>query len=169
MEKYIVRRPIKDREKKIVGYEILYHGETAYGPDDDGKAPSEYAVADTVYNFLTQNVEKSLKGSLNFMTFTTTLLLKKAPRLFEKECLVIQIDDSVIIHPLAMHFVQQYKKEGYRIAVNDFQFAPRYLSLMDDIDYIKVNFATLTDMTLHNVIEIAHSMEIGRASCRESV
>ena len=25
--KYIVRRPIKDREKKIIGYEIVYHGE----------------------------------------------------------------------------------------------------------------------------------------------
>lgn len=159
MEKYIVRRPIKDREKKIVGYEILYHGENAaYGAVEDGNGPSEFAVADTVYSFLTQNVEKSLKGSLNFMTFTTTLLMKKAPRLFEKESLVIQIDDSVLIHPLAMHFVQQYKKDGYRIAVNEFQFAPRYLSLIDDIDYIKLNIASMTDLTLHNIIEIAHSM-----------
>ncbi len=157
--KYIVRRPIKDPEKKIIGYEILYHGEnTAYGSDDAGQNANDFAVADTVYNFLTQNVEKSLKGSLNFMTFTTTLLMKKAPRLFEKESLVIQIDDSVIIHPLAMHLVQQYKKEGYRIAVNEFQFAPRYLSLIGEINYIKLNFASASDMTLHNVIEIAHSM-----------
>jgi len=92
------------------------------------------------------------------MTFTTTLLMKKAPRLFEKESLVIQIDDSVIIHPLAMHLVQQYKKEGYRIAVNEFQFAPRYLSLIGEIDFIKLNFSTASDLTLHNVVEIAHSM-----------
>lgn len=157
--KYIVRRPIKDPEKKIIGYEILYHGEnTAYGSDESGQNANDFAVADTVYNFLTQNVEKSLKGSLNFMTFTTTLLMKKAPRLFEKESLVIQIDDSVIIHPLAMHLVQQYKKEGYRIAVNEFQFAPRYLSLIGEIDFIKLNFSTASDLTLHNVVEIAHSM-----------
>lgn len=36
---------------------------------------------------------------------------------------MIQIDDSVIIHPLAMHMVQQYAKEGYQVAVNEFQFA----------------------------------------------
>ena len=157
--KYIVRRPIKDPEKKIIGYEILYHGEnTAYGADDAAQNANDFAVADTVYNFLTQNVEKSLKGSLNFMTFTTTLLMKKAPRLFEKESLVIQIDDSVIIHPLAMHFVQVYKKEGYRVAVNEFQFAPRYLSLIGEIDFIKLNFSNSSDLTLHNVIEIAHSM-----------
>ncbi len=157
--KYIVRRPIKNPEKKIIGHEILYHGENAaYGSDDGGQNSNDFAVADTVYNFLTQNVEKSLKGSLNFMTFTTTLLMKKAPRLFEKESLVIQIDDSVIIHPLAMHLVQQYKQEGYRIAVNEFQFAPRYLSLIGEIDFIKLNFSTTSDLTLHNVIEIAHSM-----------
>ncbi len=157
--KYIVRRPIKDREKKIIGYEIVYHGENmAYGSEEPGQNANDFAVADTVYSFLTQNAEKSLKGSLNFMTFNTTLLMKKAPRLFEKESLVIQIDDSVIIHPLAMHFVQQYKKEGYRIAVNEFQFAPRYLSLIGEIDYIKVNVASMPEMTLHNVVEIAHSM-----------
>ena len=45
------------------------------------------------------NTDKLLRGSLNFMTFTTTLLMKKTPHLFDKGELVIQIDDSVIIHP----------------------------------------------------------------------
>ena len=45
--KYIVRRPIKDPEKKIIGYEILYHGEnTAYGSDESGQNANDFAVAD---------------------------------------------------------------------------------------------------------------------------
>jgi EAL and modified HD-GYP domain-containing signal transduction protein len=153
--KYIVRQPIKDRDNNIMGYEILYHGENqAYG-DDSG---SEFAAADTIYNFLLQNTSKVLRGSLNFMTFTPTLLVKKTPRLFDRSELVMQIDDSVIIHPLAMHLVRQYVKEGYKVAVNEFQFAPRYLALLDDIHYIKLNFQELADNTLHNIIEIAHSM-----------
>lgn len=154
--KYIVRQPIKNRDNKIIGYEILYHGESAgYG---DPSSTNEFAAADTIYNFLLQNTSKALKGSLNFMTFTPTLLMKKTPRLFDKEELVIQIDDNVIIHPLAMHLVQQYSKAGYKVAVNEFQFAPRYLTLMDDIDYIKINFQTLADHAIYNIIEIAHSM-----------
>lgn len=157
--KYIVRQPIKNADKQIIGYEILYHGENqAYDNSEAASNASDFAAADTIYNFLTQNTEKSLKGVLNFMTFTTTLLVKKAPRLFEKTELVIQIDDSVIIHPLSMHLVQQYAKEGYKIAVNDFQFSPRYLSLIGDIDYIKLNFKTMSAVTLHNVVQIAHSM-----------
>jgi len=159
--KYIVRLPIKDAASQIVGYEILYHGENeAYGGDAAGSGgrPNEFAVADTIYNFLTQNTDKVLKGSLNFMTFTTTLLMKRVPSLFEKSDLVIQIDDSVLIHPLAMRFVRQFAKEGYQIAINDFQFAPRYLSLLDDIDYVKLNVQDMSDVTMHNVVEVAHSM-----------
>ena len=162
--KYIVRCPIKDTASRVIGYEILYHGEnTLYGGDEEANQKArntkvnEFAVADTIYSFLTQNTER-VKGSLNFMTFTTTLLMKKVPHLFNKEDLVIQIDDSVIIHPLAMHFVQMFKREGYRVAVNDFQFAPRYVSLIDQIDYIKLNFATLSETSIHNLIEIANGM-----------
>ncbi len=157
--KYIVRRPVKDAASQVIGYEILYYGDNqAYGSDDPSGRANEFAAADTIYNFLTQNTGKSLKGSLNFMTFTTTLLMKKVPHLFEKSDLVIQVDDSVIIHPLAMHFVQQFAQEGYQIAINDFQFAPRYLALLDDIDYIKLNFQSMSDTSLKNIIEIAHSM-----------
>ena len=157
--KYIVRQQIKDAKSNIVGYEILYHGENeAFGDLSEGNVSSEFAAADTIYNFLTQNTPKVLKGSLTFMTFTTMLLMKKTPRLFDKSELVIQIDDSVIIHPLSMHFVQQYASEGYKIAVNEFQFSPRYLALMDSIDYIKVNVKNTNDVNIKNIIEIAHSM-----------
>ena len=155
--KYIVRQPIKDAGGTIIGYEILYYGENQAFSGE--KSPtSEFAAADTVYNFLTQNSGKVFKGTLNFMTFTTMLLMKKTPRLFDKNELVIQIDDSVIIHPLSMHFVQQYANEGYKIAVNEFQFTSRYLALMDSIDYIKINAKTTADTTMRNIIEIAHSM-----------
>lgn len=157
--KYIVRQPIKDAGNKIVGYEIQYHGENQAFSGGDPATANDFAAADTIYNFLTQNTDKLLRGSLNFMTFTTTLLMKKTPRLFDKSELVIQIDDSVIIHPLAMRMVQQYAKEGYQIAVNEFQFAPRYLGILDGIDYIKLNFQSTSELTLKNIIEIAHSMK----------
>ena len=156
--KYIVRLPIKDRDNHIIGYEIQYYGENSAFGGGDSAAANDFAAADTIYNFLTLNTDKLLRGTLNFMTFTTTLLMKKSPRLFDKNELVIQIDDSVIIHPLAMHMIQQCAKEGYKIAVNEFQFAPRYLAMLDSIDYIKLNFQTMQELTLKNIIEIAHSM-----------
>ena len=156
--KFIVRQPIKDAAGAILGYEILYHGENQAFSGEGGTSANEYAAADTVYNFLTQNTTKALKGTLNFMTFTTMLLMKKTPKLFDCSELVIQIDDSVIIHPLSMHFVQQFAKDGYKIAVNEFTFSPRYLSLLDSIDYIKINSKNNNEKTIRDIIEIAHSM-----------
>ena len=158
--KYIVRQPIKDADGNIIGNEILYHGANQAFSSDSSTSSAEFAAANTIYNFLTDSSPKVLKGTLNFMTFTTMLLMKKTPRLFDKSDLVIQIDDAVIIHPLSMHLVQQFAREGYRIAVNEFHFTPRYLSLLDDIHFIKINAKTATDVTIRNTIEIAHSMNI---------
>ena len=158
--KYIVRQPIKDAAGNIIGNEILYHGANQAFSSDSSTSSAEFAAANTIYSFLTQNSPKVLKGTLNFMTFTTMLLMKKTPRLFDKSDLVIQIDDAVIIHPLSMHLVQQFAKEGYRIAVNEFQFTPRYLALLDGIHFIKINAKTSSDITIRNTVEIAHSMNI---------
>ena len=154
--KYIVRQPIKNCDNQNIAYEILYYGENE--TFQERTQANEFAAADAIYNFLTINTDKLLKGSLHFMTFTTTLLMKKTPHLFDKDELVIQIDDNVIIHPLAMHMVQQYVRDGYKIAVNEFQFVPRYLAVLDTIDYIKLNFQNTSETALKNILEIAHSM-----------
>jgi len=156
--KYIVRQPIRDLKGKTLAYEIRYAGEdNAYEGEGYG---SEFAAADTIYNFLTQNMDRSLKGALNFMTFTTTLLMQQTPKLFNRNDLVIQVDDSVIIHPLSMRFVERFSKEGYRVAVNEFQFSPRYISLLDRFDYIKINFKTTSDSSIRNIVDMARRMNI---------
>ena len=153
--KYIVRCPIKNRESQVIGHEILYYGEdTLYGSE---QRRGEGAAVDTIFNFLTNNSGR-MRGSLNFMTFTPTLLMKRVPELFDPKDLVIQLDDSAVVHPRALYFVQTYREQGYRIAVNDFQFMPRYLSLIDQIDYIRLNFETLDDDAIEDLMGIASGL-----------
>jgi len=155
--RYIVRQPIKDLQGKVLGYEIRYDGEdNAY--DNGDNSSLDQAAAGAVYSFLTQNSDRTFKGVLNFMTFTVSLLMKQTPKLFNTEDLVIQVDDNVIIHPLAMHFVERYSREGYKVAVNEFQFSPRYISILDRFDYIMINFHTTKDSSIHAIVELAHSM-----------
>ena len=75
--KYIVRQPIKDADNRIIGYEIQYYGENQAFGGEGAERANEFAAADTIYNFLTLNTDKLLRGTLNFMTFTTTLLMKR--------------------------------------------------------------------------------------------
>ncbi len=156
MRKYIVRQPMKNANNNIVGYEIQYNGEhNGFG---ENYSEEEYAAATTIYNLLMSSNEKILRGSLNFMTFTTNLLLKNTPRLFAKEDLVIQIDDSVIIHPVALQIVKKYSDEGYKVAVNEFQFMPRYISIIDYIDYIKLDITKMSDESIEHIVKITGNM-----------
>lgn len=135
MNGFVVRQAIKDRDDNITGYEILFQndGETLYNSSNDAMA------ADTIANFLLQNNEKIFTGRLIFMTFTPSLLFRNTPKIFEPDSLVIQIEDNILVHPLANILIQKYKKAGYRFAINDFQFAPRYFSMMEYVDYFKVD------------------------------
>lgn len=153
--KYIVRQAIKDVDSHVLGYEIMYSdGNEAYS----GDGGNEVTAAEAIYDFLMQNSEKALKDSCTFMTFTSSLLARRTPHLFKSKNLVIQIDDSVIIHPFAMHLVRQYAQEGYQIAVNDFQFMPRYLALMEYLSYIKINMKSMTASAADNIMRVAQSM-----------
>ena len=152
--RFIVRQAIKDADNRILGYEIKYSGSEAY----DRENGNDISAAETIYNVLMQNSEKALRDSCSFMTFTSSLLAKRTPHLFKSKDLVIQIDDSVIIHPFAMHLVQQYVKEGYEIAANDFQFMPRYLALMEYLAYIKIDLSHMSQASAENIMRVAHSM-----------
>ncbi len=165
--KYIVRIPIKDAQSKIVGYDVQYHGEnSAFGSGTTGaSSPEDFVAADTIYGFLTQNQDKHFSGTLNFMTFTSALLIKKTPLLFDVSDLVIQINDSVLIHPLAMHMVRQYSKSGYKIAVNEFEFTQRYMAFINDIDYICLDAKSTSAQTIDHILETANSMNKKCIAC----
>ena len=153
--KYIVRQPIKDLKGSILGYEIRYTGENYGYNEENGQ---DFLAAETIYNFLTQAGDKTLKGGLNFMTFTTNLLMKNTPKLFAPEDLVIEVSESAIIHPLAMRFLERYHQEGYMIAVKDFQFAPRYISNLRHFDYVMVDLHHAEDSSVKRLTEMVHSM-----------
>lgn len=149
MSKYVVRQPIKDADRNIFGYEILFQVK------DEGLYNNDYAVADSISNFLMQNNDKILNDRITFITFTPNLLFRNTPKIFQQKKLVIQIEDNVVVHPLAENLIQRYKKEGYELAVNDFQFASRYFSIMEYIDYIKINFKEAGGASVANLVKMA--------------
>jgi len=153
--KYIVRQPIKDLQGATLGYEIRYAGEnTGYG----GENGQDFMAAETIYNFFTQSSDNSVQARLNFMTFTTNLLMKNTPKLFAPESLVIEVGESVIIHPLAMRFLERYHQEGYAIAVKDFQFAPWYISNLRQFDYIMVDLPHEEEESIRRLVGMVHDM-----------
>lgn len=161
MDKYVVRQPIKDMDQNLFGYEILFQmdSDSSFGQTDDRIA------ADTIANFLLQNSDKIFEDKIAFLTFTPNLLFKNIPRIFKNNGLVIQIDDNVIIHPVAIPLIHRYRDQGYKVAVNDFQFAPRYFGIMDIIDYIRLNLNNYNQVTIANIVNMSRSFNKKCIAC----
>ena len=143
MKHFVVKRAIKAAEADtILGYELLFEqgGESLYGSQEN-------TAADTIAGFLMNNSGKIFKDKQIFLTFTPTLLLRNTPKIFQKDKVIIQIGDNLIIHPLAM-------------PINDFQFSPKYFSMLDYADYVRLRMkAELTakeQSSIENVINMAH-------------
>lgn len=152
MDSYIVRQALMDSSQKTMGYEILYADSSfADNQMDDSSA------ANAIENFLSSiNSEKFLSGKTAFLTFTQSLLEKNIPKMFETSKLVIQIEDALITNPMSHNYITKLKQSGYKIAVIDFEFAPRFFGILDIVDYIKVNFAR-EDPSLENLVKIGMS------------
>lgn len=149
MDKYVAMQTIKDAEEgKIIGQEVLvqFEREGLYNSE-------ELAAADAITNFLVQNTEKIFTGRKVFITFTPSLIFRNTPRLFDKEALVIQLEDNVIIHPLALVSVRRFYEEGYAMAINDFQFSPKYFTYLEYVEYVKVNVQGKTEPSQRTSLE----------------
>jgi EAL and modified HD-GYP domain-containing signal transduction protein len=152
MDRYVTRQPIKAlKEDRIIGYEVLFQ------KDYDALYNStDVAAADTIAGFLMQNTERIFQDKLTFVTFTPSLLFRNMPKIFDKEKLIIQIEDHVMIHPLSPAIIKRYRTEGYIFAINDFQFSPKYFTMLDYVTYIKVDISNKHEgrerVSLNNLI-----------------
>ncbi len=160
MDKYVVRQIIKEQKNgEIIGAELMIQGdeESLYNSSSDSVA------ANTMVAFLTENSNRIFDDKVTFMTFTPALLFRNTPKMFDKEKVIIQIEDSIIIHPLAAILIGKYREEGYRFAINDFQFTPKYFSMLEHVDYIKVNvsgdLSETKKRSLANIVEMSHGFK----------
>lgn len=160
MENCVVRQAIKNQKNDaVIGYELMIQEDkdSLYNPNSDSVA------ANAMVAFLSENSDRIFKDRKTFMTFTPTLLFRNTPKIFDKDKIVIQIEDNIVIHSLASILISKYKEEGYHFAINDFQFTPKYFSMLEYVDYIKVDIsnkmADTQRRSVANVVEMAHGFQ----------
>ncbi len=156
MDRCVVRKPIKEaRTNNIMGYEIMFQSGSG-----DLYDRSDYSAADAVISFLTQNSDKIFGEKPTFLSFTPSLLFRNLPKLIDKEKLVIQIEDNLIVHPLAFPIIKKYKTEGYRFAIHDFQFSPKYMEMLEYMDYVRIELGgkLASRTSLENIVKVAKGL-----------
>jgi EAL and modified HD-GYP domain-containing signal transduction protein len=136
---FIARQPIFDAEQRVFGYELLYRNSSFKNSYDstDGTAATLAVIRDAVLILGTQLTGRNKA----FINFNPELLKKKVAFTMRPETTVIEIGGSVVADSAALQLCRELRREGYTIALDDFDtISKRAPALIDVADIIKVDF-----------------------------
>ncbi len=151
---YMVRQSIMDKDQKVLGYEMRYYDEAA------GTTDNENTAANAVSNILTQIGDQNITDDKPvFLNFTWNLLQRRVPEMFNTDSLIMIVEDSILIDRHSNETMLEYKKKGYKVAIADFLFLPRYFGVLDSIDYIRLNFKYNDTSSYENIIKLAKAFD----------
>lgn len=134
---FIGRQPIFDRKKRVYAYELLFRANT-----DHNQAvilEPDAATAQVMMNLFgdlgLQNVVGDHKA---FINFTEAMLLSENKPFFPRNQVVIEVLEDIKVSPKLIESLKALRKQGYRIALDDYIFNPDLAVLEQYADLIKV-------------------------------
>ncbi len=151
MDAYVARQPILDRRKRIYAYELLFHdGVGSYMPEIDGDMATGKVLANSVINI---GMDEICGGKKSFINFTGNLLLKRVPMLMPKETVVVEILEDVEPNVELVQACREMSEKGVSLALDDFVFTPKFLPLIELVDFIKFDFRLSTIEEIRSYIK----------------
>lgn len=155
MSIFLVCQPIFDIQTETVdGYALLYR--------EKADAVNEVSSNETVARAISQLFSgsegtKMMQGKPAYITFTEALLNENIASLFNKDKLIIRIDDEVAIQSSLMQKITSLRNKGYKFALNNFAFNQRSLNLLNLVDMVVIDVKNITDQELSSIYEVCHS------------
>jgi EAL and modified HD-GYP domain-containing signal transduction protein len=150
MDFFAARQPILDRDKTLVGYELLFRDSVDNEfPDIDGDEATSRLIEGSQFNF---GLEDLTGNKPAFINFTLQTLLKGYPTLLSKDHVVVEILETVQPGKRLLAIVKDLKEKGYTVALDDYIHQPVWKHFYPFIDIIKIDFLTTDVNTIESVI-----------------
>ena len=147
MDVFIARQPIFDRKKRLFAYEILYRSsmENAFPAQMDSNEATHAVLAHVLLNVGLDAITGNRRALINF---TEHHLLTKTPLQLPRERCIIEILESVQPTSEILEACQSLSKDGYVLALDDFDFNVALKPLLPFVRIIKVDFQAVDRATL---------------------
>lgn len=138
MDVYVARQPIFKTNKRVYAYELLFRDSlTNIFPDIDGDSATSKVLFDS---FLTIGIEKITGRKKAFINFTEDMLIEKAPLMFSKDKIVVEILEDVKPGLEVLNACRDITRDGYMVAMDDFDYRPELEPLISISNLIKIDF-----------------------------
>lgn len=158
MYSYLARQPILNLQQETVAFELLFRdGKSNSFPDI---APDKATSKIIVDNQLTMGI-KEVTGNLpGFINFHAEALIHHFPSFLDPKDIVVEILEDVIISKDLLHACKQLKTKGYTLALDDYNFDPKWDVFFPFIDIIKVDVDEVNIEDIQRYLPRFKAMEI---------
>ena len=135
MDVFVARQPIFRKNKKVMGYELLFReGMSNYFPNIDGNLATSKVLTNTFFSIGIDPVAGAGKA---FVNFTQDLLLHRIPLMFPRERIAVEILEDVKPEKELIAACREIRQKGYQIALDDYLYRPELEPLVDLATMIK--------------------------------
>ena len=150
MDIFVARQPVFSGKKKVFGYELLFRNslENMF-PNIDGNKATSTVLSNTFFSF---GLHEILAGKPGLINFTRELLIQRTPLLFPKEHIIIEVLENIEPDPQVIESLQAFKQQGFRIALDDFVYDPKFNPMISLCSMIKFDLMATPLETLKPII-----------------
>ncbi|MGD8709945.1 MAG: HDOD domain-containing protein [Ectothiorhodospiraceae bacterium] len=140
---YVGRQPIFDRNLNLAGYELLFRGaqEGAFDLLDAEEATSQVIVN----AFSTIGLDDLVGRQPAFVNVSERFVLMHPELPLPADRVVLELLEDTTPGEALLTALQEFRKRGFRIALDDFVYAPGVEPLLALADIVKVEIPRLSD------------------------
>ena len=142
MDIFLARQAIFDSNNKSVAYELLFRNskENKF----DFSVDADTATMKLISNCMSLGLGQLTNDKRAFINFTNGLIKNGYPSVLPKECIVVEILESVKPTKEILFELNKLKANGYMIALDDVVSQSKYWEFGKIIDIYKIDFRAST-------------------------
>jgi c-di-GMP phosphodiesterase len=137
--RFVATQPILDRNGVTFGYELLFRD----GWENCFRADGEIASRSVIDSVVSFGLESLVGNTFPFINCTGAVLRAELPRLLPRNA-VLEVLEDVVVDCELLAACRRLRAEGFRLALDDFNFEDRWNPLLECADFVKVDLQAST-------------------------
>ncbi len=139
---FIARQPIYNRDKLVMGYELLYRNSLL---NEAIIQDADQASCETILNsFMHIGIDNIAGSALAFVNLPREFLINENLTPMFNEQTILEILEDIEPDEDVINGIKRLKAKGYRIALDDFVFKEKLIPFVELADFIKIDILALT-------------------------
>jgi len=130
MDMFFARQPIYDREMRVVAYELLYRpsNQADAGEIDNPEAASSQVIMNS---FMEIGIDRVTAGLPALVNVTKEFILKGGLPIQYRDQLIPELLEDIDVDDALIDHIVELVDNGYRIALDHFDFSEQWRPLVD--------------------------------------